>query len=65
MQNTFWTLINNQYYRVHNGELKYAPACQYTNEVLLQEESKVEVMTGELLEQINEVFGLKLNLDDI
>ncbi len=33
--NTFWKLIDGQYYRIFNGELKYAPACEYSNSVLL------------------------------
>jgi hypothetical protein len=38
MQNTFWTLIEDGYYRVFNGELKYAPKSDLNDTVALSDE---------------------------
>lgn len=47
MQNTFWTPIDGNYYRVYNGVLKYAPICSETSIVLHQKEEAVEVISDE------------------
>lgn len=65
MENTFWTLIDNEYYRIHNGNLKYAPMCSDTSKILTDEEEKVEVISPELLERINYEFRMTLCVDDI
>lgn len=57
MQNTFWTLIDNDYYRIHNKTLKHAPQNQNTNKIETSQETKVEVISPERLEKINEKLG--------
>lgn len=44
MNNTFWTLIDNEYYRVHDKILKHAPLNTETNSIESSQESKVEVI---------------------
>ena len=63
MQNTFWTLIDDSYYRVHNGVLKYTTVCSETSSVLASNESKVETVTAKDLEKINSALGSKFTLD--
>jgi len=41
MSNTFWTLIDNEYYRVHDNILKHAPLNTETNLIESSQESKV------------------------
>ena len=62
--NTFWTLIDNQYYRVHNGILKYAPMCNTTNQVITEQESIVEVISAIELEKINMELGSNFIAED-
>lgn len=64
MKNTFWTLIDKEYYRVHNGVLKYAPKCTETSTVVTSKESKVEVVSPEQLEKINSKLGSFFTTDD-
>ena len=64
MQNTFWTLIDDEYYRIHNGVLKYAPVCSETNKVVANEESLVQVISAYRLENINKILGSKFTVDD-
>ena len=64
MQNTFWTLIDGNYYRVYNGVLKYAPMCSETSKVLSHQEEIVEVITATQLEKINEELGSNFTVDD-
>lgn len=65
MQNTFWTLIDNGYYRIHNGNLKYAPMGSETSQILTDKEHKVQDISSELLEKINSKFGMTLSITDI
>ena len=64
MGNTFWTPINGNYYRVYNGELKYAPMCSETSIVLHQKEETVEVISAEQLEKINSKLGSSFTVND-
>ena len=64
MKNTFWTLIDDQYYRIYNGELKSAPKCIETSTVITSQESKVKVVSGEQLEKINNKLGSSFNTDN-
>ena len=64
MNNTFWTLIDNEYYRVHNKILKHAPLNQETNEVDVSQESNVNVITSKKLELINESLGCSFTIND-
>lgn len=64
MKNTFWTLIEDKYYRVHNGVLKYAPICDSTSNVLTKNESTVEVISAEQLEVVNTILGTSFIIDD-
>lgn len=64
MKNTFWTLIDKEYYRVHNGVLKYAPMCSETSTVVTSKESKVEVVSAEQLEKINSKLGSCFTIDN-
>jgi hypothetical protein len=63
VQNTFWTIIDNNYYRIHNGILKYAPV-DTDNSVLADEESHIEVISIEKLELINSEFGSSFTMND-
>lgn len=64
MKNTFWTLIENDYYRVHERVLKHAPYNMETNSVELNEQSVVEVISSDRLELINFVLGSHFDIDD-
>ena len=63
MKNTFWTLIENNYYRIHNGILKYAPA-DFDNNIISEEESHIEVISIEQLELINDEFNSNFLISD-
>lgn len=62
--NTFWTIIGENYYRIYNGVLKYAPICKETSSVLTNEESHIEVISIEKLELINTEFGSNFTMND-
>ncbi len=64
MNNTFWTLIDNEYYRVHDKVLKYAPINIETNSIESSQESKVQVIVPEQLEKINVILGCSFIVDD-
>jgi len=64
MDNTFWTLVDNEYYRVHDKVLKYAPVNSETNLIESSLESKVEIITPELLEKVNTVLGCSFIMND-
>lgn len=64
MNNTFWTLIDNEYYRIYDKVLKHAPLNQETNSIELSQESVVKVITPERLELINEKLGCCFIFDD-
>ena len=64
MNNTFWTLIDNEYYRVHDKVLKHAPLNAETNNINTSEESIVQVIAPELLEKVNTILGCSFIVDD-
>lgn len=64
MNNTFWTLIDNEYYRVHNKILRHAPLNAETNLIESSQESKVVKITPKLLEKVNTILGCSFLLDD-
>jgi hypothetical protein len=64
IQNTFWTIIDNSYYRIHNGILKYAPVNTNDSSVLKSEESCVEVISIEILELVNQEFNSSFTIND-
>jgi len=57
MQNTFWTLIEDGYYRVFNGELKYAPKSDLNGTVASSDEIIVQSIDADKLELINSKLG--------
>jgi hypothetical protein len=57
MNNTFWVKIEDGFYRIHNGVLKYAPADTDDSSINLEEQSRVEVIGAQMLEKINETLG--------
>ena len=63
MNNTFWTLIEDNYYRIYNGILKYAPVG-IDNNILLKEEACVEVISANRLNLINNEFGSNFIISD-
>jgi len=63
MNNTFWTLIEDNYYRIHNGILKYAPV-DTDNNIIDKEEANIEVISIEQLELINYEFGSSFIMSD-
>ncbi len=64
MNNTFWTLVDNEYYRVHDKVLKHAPLNAETNSIESSKESKVEVIAPEQLEKVNTILGCSFIVDD-
>jgi len=64
MSNTFWTLIDNEYYRVHDNILKHAPLNTETNLIESSQESKVQAIAPEQLEKINAILGCSFIIDD-
>lgn len=64
MNNTFWTLIDNEYYRVYNNLLKHAPLNQETNSIDVNQESNVNVISQEKLEIINQKLGCCFTIDN-
>lgn len=64
MENTFWTLIDNEYYRVHNQVLKHAPINKETNLIETSKKSIVKVIKPEELELINKTLGCHFLMDD-
>jgi len=64
MENTFWTLIENEYYRVYNNKLKHAPQSIETNSINTSKESIVQVIEPERLELVNEKLGCSFVMDD-
>jgi len=64
MQKTFWTLIEDGYYRIHNGKLKYAPMCGETSKILTNQEEKVQIISPEKLQKINDCLGVSFLVED-
>ena len=63
IKNTFWTIIEDSYYRIQNGVLKYAP-INTDKSVLTSEESEVNVISTDILELINYEFGSSFVMTD-
>lgn len=63
IKNTFWTIIEDSYYRIHDGVLKYAP-IDNDNNIVLSLESHIEVISAEMLELINFEFNSNFIMDD-
>lgn len=64
MNNTFWVKVEEGFYRVHNGILKYAPIDDDNISVNLNEQSRVEVIAPEQLEKVNEILGCSFIASD-
>ena len=64
MHNTFWTLIENDYYRVHNKILKHAPINKKTNTIDLSKKSVVEVISAQKLELVNKNLGSSFMIEN-
>ncbi len=64
MNNTFWVKIDEGFYRIHNGVLKYAPVEGDDISVNLNEQTSVEVISPEKLEKVNEVLGSSFTASD-
>lgn len=65
MQNTFWTLVEDSYFRVHDGVLKTAPLCSDTSSVKTSQESVVKSISPDILEKVNGALGINLSISDI
>ena len=65
MSNTFWTLIEDGYYRVHNGILKHAPMDQSKSTVLKEQESNVTDISEKKLTIINYELGSNFSISDL
>ena len=63
MRYTFWTLIDNEYYRIHNGILKYAP--NENNSIDINQEITVIDLNDDKLKLINKELGSNFILDDL
>ncbi|MEA2049189.1 MAG: hypothetical protein U9O56_00425 [Campylobacterota bacterium] len=63
INNTFWTIIDDNYYRIHNGILKYAP-IDIDNSIITDAESSVDIISIEKLELINQEFGSTFTIND-
>ena len=63
MRYTFWTLIDNGYYRIHNGILKYAP--NENNRINIDQEITVTNLNDNQLKLINLEFGSNFVLNDL
>jgi len=63
VNNTFWTLIEDNYYRIHNGVLKYAP-MDTDNSIVHKNESRIEIISIEKLERINDEFNSNFIMSD-
>ena len=55
MNNTFWTIINEDYYRIKDNELYTAPILN--DEVDTDKSSKVVSIDSDSLELVNLEFG--------
>jgi len=62
MQNTFWTLIENYYYRIENKQLKYAPVNPENNKIILEEAEVVTNISADILALINKQFNTTLDI---
>lgn len=65
MQNTFWTLIENYFYRIENNQLKYAPVNPADNTIILEDAQIVTTISADILELINREFNTTINIKKI
>ena len=64
MQNTFWTFIEDGYYRIYDGVLKYAPVNDIDSSILLNKQDIVQVITPQKLELVNNELGSSFLISD-
>ena len=57
MKNTFWTLIEDNYYRIEDKQLKYAPVNATDNTIILEDAKVVIDISKDILELINKEFN--------
>lgn len=62
MQNTFWTLIENSYYRIENNQLKYAPVNPKDNSVIIENIQPAKDISASTLKLINDTFNTTITL---
>jgi len=62
MQNTFWTLIENHYYRIEDKQLKYAPINPTDNTIILDDAQLVKDISSDTLELINKEFNTAITM---
>jgi len=60
MQNTFWTLIENHYYRIEEKQLKYAPINPTDNSIILEDAKLVTNISSDILDLINKEFNTNI-----
>lgn len=63
MQNTFWVFIEDGYYRIFNGVLRYAPA-DTDSSIILDDQINVKSITFEKLEIVNKNLGSNFLLNN-
>lgn len=62
MQNTFWTLIENGFYRIEDKQLKYAPVNPIDNTIILEEVQMITTISDELLKIISKEFNTDISI---
>lgn len=62
MQNTFWTLIENHFYRIENKQLIYAPVNPQNNTIILEDAKPVKDISEDILELINKEFNTTISI---
>lgn len=61
MQNTFWTHIENGYYRIEDKQLKYAPVNPQDNTIILEDVQTVKEISNEMIKLINKEFNTNIS----
>ena len=64
MYNTYWTKIDQGYYRVHNGILKYAPLKENDSSIDLDNITEIKNISEEELDRINLSLGSRFKIDE-
>jgi len=64
MQNTFWTFIEDGYYRIYDGVLKYAPVSNIDDSIVLDDQDIVQIITPQKLEVVNNELGSSFLISD-
>ena len=62
MQNTFWTLIENHFYRIESKQLIYAPVNPQNNTIILADAQPVTDISASTLEIINKEFNTTISM---